>query len=116
MQVSRTRTILLEQLRECDYTYQEFLLSPDDFGIPNRRLRYFLLVRIARESSPRRMPRPDACLLDTGQAQTQALPRTALGRTAADLGAWRVACLHAGPAVQAARRLSRASGFARGAL
>ncbi|XP_062596598.1 tRNA (cytosine(38)-C(5))-methyltransferase-like [Saccostrea cucullata] len=39
---------LRETLRECNFAYQEFLLSPLQFGIPNSRLRYYLIAK--RES------------------------------------------------------------------
>lgn len=31
---------------------QEFLLSPTQFGVPNSRLRYYLLARLSTESFP----------------------------------------------------------------
>ncbi|XP_068210977.1 tRNA (cytosine(38)-C(5))-methyltransferase-like isoform X2 [Palaemon carinicauda] len=42
---SLARQQLLEMLREKDYVWQEFLLSPTHFGIPNSRLRYYLLAK-----------------------------------------------------------------------
>ncbi len=33
-------------LKNTKYHYQEFLLSPIQFGIPNSRLRYFLIARL----------------------------------------------------------------------
>ncbi|KAJ4485380.1 S-adenosyl-L-methionine-dependent methyltransferase, partial [Lentinula aciculospora] len=44
---SATRQILLSQLRSLGYTTAEFLLSPLQFGIPNSRLRYYLLAKTA---------------------------------------------------------------------
>jgi len=41
---SDTHDILLQQIADCKYEYQEFLLNPLDFGIPNSRLRYYLLA------------------------------------------------------------------------
>ncbi len=41
---SDTHSILLQQLKACGYTFKEFLLSPNQFYIPNSRLRYYLLV------------------------------------------------------------------------
>uniref|UniRef100_A0A671NSA4 tRNA (cytosine-5-)-methyltransferase-like n=1 Tax=Sinocyclocheilus anshuiensis TaxID=1608454 RepID=A0A671NSA4_9TELE len=40
-----TRDALLKTLREFDYSFQEFLISPTSLGIPNSRLRYFLIAR-----------------------------------------------------------------------
>uniref|UniRef100_A0A672RHM6 tRNA (cytosine-5-)-methyltransferase-like n=1 Tax=Sinocyclocheilus grahami TaxID=75366 RepID=A0A672RHM6_SINGR len=39
------RDALLKTLREFDYSFQEFLISPTSLGIPNSRLRYFLIAR-----------------------------------------------------------------------
>uniref|UniRef100_A0A673MBM3 tRNA (cytosine(38)-C(5))-methyltransferase n=1 Tax=Sinocyclocheilus rhinocerous TaxID=307959 RepID=A0A673MBM3_9TELE len=39
------RDALLKTLRECDHSFQEFLISPTSLGIPNSRLRYFLIAR-----------------------------------------------------------------------
>uniref|UniRef100_UPI00398E9FA5 tRNA (cytosine(38)-C(5))-methyltransferase isoform X2 n=1 Tax=Pristiophorus japonicus TaxID=55135 RepID=UPI00398E9FA5 len=36
---------LIQTLESCRYTYQAFLLSPTLLGIPNSRLRYFLLAK-----------------------------------------------------------------------
>jgi len=33
-------------LKNTKYHYQEFFLSPIQFGIPNSRLRYFLIARL----------------------------------------------------------------------
>lgn len=44
---SETRKIMLDVLIECRYTFQEFLLNPLQLGIPNSRLRYYLLAKKA---------------------------------------------------------------------
>uniref|UniRef100_A0A8C2KHS0 tRNA (cytosine(38)-C(5))-methyltransferase n=1 Tax=Cyprinus carpio TaxID=7962 RepID=A0A8C2KHS0_CYPCA len=44
-ETSAARDALLKTLRECDYSFQEFLISPTSLGIPNSRLRYFLIAR-----------------------------------------------------------------------
>ncbi|XP_051738326.1 tRNA (cytosine(38)-C(5))-methyltransferase [Ctenopharyngodon idella] len=44
-ETSAARDALLETLRECDYSFQEFLISPTSLGIPNSRLRYFLIAK-----------------------------------------------------------------------
>eukprot|EP00049_Salpingoeca_infusionum_P004358 m.78276 g.78276 ORF g.78276 m.78276 type:complete len:444 (+) comp12531_c0_seq1:180-1511(+) len=41
---SNGRNAIIDVLKERDYTWQEFLLSPDQFGIPNSRVRYFLVA------------------------------------------------------------------------
>ncbi|KAL6050121.1 C-5 cytosine-specific DNA methylase [Balamuthia mandrillaris] len=51
-EASTTRTVLVEQLTACGYGYQEFHLSPTHFGIPNQRLRYFLVARRKEKSFP----------------------------------------------------------------
>ena len=43
---SSTREHLLKVLTSCDYSYQEFLLTPTQFDIPNSRLRYYLLGKL----------------------------------------------------------------------
>jgi len=43
---SATRHHLITTLMKCGYTYQEFLLTPTQFGIPNSRLRYYLLAKL----------------------------------------------------------------------
>ncbi|KAL0566340.1 hypothetical protein V5O48_015673, partial [Marasmius crinis-equi] len=48
-ETSSTRTVLLETLKEFGYHIAEFLLTPLQLGIPNSRLRYYLL---ARRTSP----------------------------------------------------------------
>ncbi|CAL4064818.1 unnamed protein product, partial [Meganyctiphanes norvegica] len=45
-ETSRTRELLLETLQKCNYSWQEFLISPLQLGVPNSRLRYYLLARL----------------------------------------------------------------------
>jgi tRNA (cytosine38-C5)-methyltransferase len=49
---SETRDRLVSTLRQCQYVYQEFLLSPTEFGIPNSRLRYFLIAVCSPHTLP----------------------------------------------------------------
>ena len=42
---SKTRDRFLAILKGMGYSFQEFLLSPKQFGIPNSRLRYYLLAK-----------------------------------------------------------------------
>ncbi|XP_030850864.1 tRNA (cytosine-5-)-methyltransferase-like isoform X2 [Strongylocentrotus purpuratus] len=42
---SETRNFLVETLQKCNYVFQEFLLSPMNIGIPNQRVRYFMLAK-----------------------------------------------------------------------
>ncbi|XP_074013284.1 tRNA (cytosine(38)-C(5))-methyltransferase isoform X2 [Numenius arquata] len=44
-----TRNELLRTLEMCGFKYQEFLLSPTCLGIPNSRLRYFLIAKLHQE-------------------------------------------------------------------
>ncbi|XP_015708914.1 tRNA (cytosine(38)-C(5))-methyltransferase isoform X2 [Coturnix japonica] len=46
---SSARCELLRTLETCGYLYQEFLLSPTCLGIPNSRLRYFLIAKLHQE-------------------------------------------------------------------
>ena len=45
-EISQTRDHFLAVLKKIGYKVQEFLLSPKQFGIPNSRLRYYLLARL----------------------------------------------------------------------
>ena len=44
-EISQTRDIFVGILKSLGYTIQEFLLSPIQFGIPNSRLRFYLLAK-----------------------------------------------------------------------
>ncbi|NWS56624.1 TRDMT methyltransferase, partial [Chunga burmeisteri] len=46
---SSARNKLLRTLATCGFKYQEFLLSPSCLGIPNSRLRYFLIAKLHQE-------------------------------------------------------------------
>ncbi|KAK9712592.1 hypothetical protein K7432_007062 [Basidiobolus ranarum] len=46
-ETSDTRQLLVDQLIKCNYTYQELLLTPLQFGIPNSRLRYYLVAKLS---------------------------------------------------------------------
>ncbi|NXJ45567.1 TRDMT methyltransferase, partial [Spizaetus tyrannus] len=46
---SSARSELLRMLATCGFKYQEFLLSPTCLGIPNSRLRYFLIAKLHQE-------------------------------------------------------------------
>ncbi|XP_005153012.1 tRNA (cytosine(38)-C(5))-methyltransferase isoform X1 [Melopsittacus undulatus] len=46
---SSARNELLQTLATCGFTHQEFLLSPTCLGIPNSRLRYFLIAKLHQE-------------------------------------------------------------------
>ncbi|KAL5960540.1 tRNA cytosine 38 C 5 methyltransferase 2, partial [Taenia solium] len=41
---------ILDALIECDYDVRQFLLTPLQFGIPNGRLRYYLVARLRTRS------------------------------------------------------------------
>jgi len=42
---SQAHQLLLETLQSNNYSYQQYLLSPIQFGIPNSRLRYYLIAK-----------------------------------------------------------------------
>ncbi|KAK3907873.1 tRNA (cytosine-5-)-methyltransferase [Frankliniella fusca] len=44
-ELSESRSQLIEALSKENFTFQEFLLNPMQFGIPNSRLRYYLLAK-----------------------------------------------------------------------
>lgn len=46
-ELSRTRGHFVHVLKDLGYTFQEYLISPKQFGIPNSRLRYYLLARLS---------------------------------------------------------------------
>ncbi|XP_013412300.1 uncharacterized protein LOC106175034 [Lingula anatina] len=42
---SQTRDKMVSTLRECGYNFQEFLLTPLQFGVPNSRMRYYMVAK-----------------------------------------------------------------------
>ncbi|CAK1544924.1 unnamed protein product [Leptosia nina] len=42
---STVRNLFINKLKECKFHYQEFLLCPSKFGVPNSRLRYYCIAR-----------------------------------------------------------------------
>ncbi|XP_051465376.1 tRNA (cytosine(38)-C(5))-methyltransferase isoform X1 [Apus apus] len=46
---SSARNELVRTLETCGFKYQEFLLSPTCLGIPNSRMRYFLIAKLHEE-------------------------------------------------------------------
>ncbi|XP_076450562.1 tRNA (cytosine(38)-C(5))-methyltransferase-like isoform X2 [Babylonia areolata] len=44
-EVSETRSLLVDMLQDCKYAFQEFLLTPLQFGVPNCRMRYYLIAK-----------------------------------------------------------------------
>nr|XP_021483299.1 tRNA (cytosine(38)-C(5))-methyltransferase isoform X2 [Meriones unguiculatus] len=55
-ELSSTRGLLIKTLEACGFQYQEFLLSPSSLGIPNSRLRYFLIAKLQSEPLPFQVP------------------------------------------------------------
>uniref|UniRef100_H0WUN0 tRNA (cytosine(38)-C(5))-methyltransferase n=1 Tax=Otolemur garnettii TaxID=30611 RepID=H0WUN0_OTOGA len=55
-EVSSTRDLLIQTMENCGFQYQEFLLSPTSLGIPNSRLRYFLIAKLQSEPLPFQNP------------------------------------------------------------
>lgn len=50
------RDLLIQTIENCGFQYQEFLLSPTSLGIPNSRLRYFLIAKLQSEPLPFQAP------------------------------------------------------------
>uniref|UniRef100_A0A3B5KT27 tRNA (cytosine(38)-C(5))-methyltransferase n=1 Tax=Xiphophorus couchianus TaxID=32473 RepID=A0A3B5KT27_9TELE len=44
---SSARDYLIKTLSDCGYTYQESMISPTSVGVPNSRLRYFLVAKMS---------------------------------------------------------------------
>lgn len=61
---SQSRDLLVEALRKLDMSIREVFICPTDFGIPNRRNRYFLLASKTPLVTPPPYPRLDAMLSD----------------------------------------------------
>ncbi|XP_009198077.1 tRNA (cytosine(38)-C(5))-methyltransferase isoform X3 [Papio anubis] len=55
-EVSSTRDLFIQTIENCGFQYQEFLLSPTSLGIPNSRLRYFLIAKLQSEPLPFQAP------------------------------------------------------------
>ncbi|XP_037693582.1 tRNA (cytosine(38)-C(5))-methyltransferase isoform X2 [Choloepus didactylus] len=55
-EVSSTRDLMIQTIENCGFQYQEFLLSPTSLGIPNSRLRYFLIAKLQSEPFPFQAP------------------------------------------------------------
>lgn len=61
-ETSQSRELLLEVLKNQQYSVQEFILSPNQFQIPNQRDRYFLIARKkAFPIPPEDIPRLGPC-------------------------------------------------------
>ena len=60
---SESRDRFIAVLKERHYFYQEFILSPNQFQIPNQRDRYFLVARLTEfPAIPEDTPRIKSCL------------------------------------------------------
>ena len=44
-ELSEMRSRLIEKLNEVGYNFQEFMLTPTQFGVPNSRCRYYCIAR-----------------------------------------------------------------------
>lgn len=53
---SQAHQLLLDTLQAAHYSYEQYLLSPIQFGIPNSRLRYYLIATL--HDTPIEMPPP----------------------------------------------------------
>lgn len=61
-EVSSTRELLIQTIEACGFQHQEFLLSPSSLGVPNSRLRYFLIAK--RQSEPFPFQAPGQILME----------------------------------------------------
>lgn len=61
-EVSSTRGLLIQTIEACGFQHQEFLLSPSSLGVPNSRLRYFLIAK--RQSEPFPFQAPGQILME----------------------------------------------------
>jgi tRNA (cytosine38-C5)-methyltransferase len=52
---SDTRRLMVDRLQECGYGICEYLLSPTQFGVPNSRLRYYLLAELIQYNGSSRV-------------------------------------------------------------
>ncbi|XP_049737869.1 tRNA (cytosine(38)-C(5))-methyltransferase isoform X4 [Elephas maximus indicus] len=50
------KDMLIQTIENCGFQHQEFLLSPNSLGIPNSRLRYFLIAKLQSEPLPFQAP------------------------------------------------------------
>uniref|UniRef100_A0A3Q3MXI5 tRNA (cytosine(38)-C(5))-methyltransferase n=1 Tax=Mastacembelus armatus TaxID=205130 RepID=A0A3Q3MXI5_9TELE len=49
-ETSSARDLMVQTLKDCGYTFEEIMVSPTSVGIPNSRLRYYLLAKISPEN------------------------------------------------------------------
>lgn len=68
-EVSSTRDLLIQTIENCGFQYQEFLLSPTSLGIPNSRLRYFLVAK--RQYEPLPFQAPGQVLMEFPKIQSE---------------------------------------------
>ncbi|KIO24968.1 hypothetical protein M407DRAFT_25715 [Tulasnella calospora MUT 4182] len=72
---STTRRTLVQILRALEYNLEEFLLTPHQFGIPNSRLRYYLLASLEPGDGYGRLTQ-DSTLLDGSGQIRRSIPCT----------------------------------------
>ncbi|XP_022436307.1 tRNA (cytosine(38)-C(5))-methyltransferase isoform X2 [Delphinapterus leucas] len=63
------RDLLIQTIGNCGFQYQEFLLSPTSLGIPNSRLRYFLIAKL--QSVPFPFQAPGQVLMEFPQTESE---------------------------------------------
>ncbi|XP_023561203.1 tRNA (cytosine(38)-C(5))-methyltransferase isoform X1 [Octodon degus] len=76
-EISSTRDLLIETIENCGFQYQEFLLSPTALGIPNSRLRYFLIARLQSEPLP--FHAPGQVLMDFPKIESEQPQKHSIG-------------------------------------
>ncbi|XP_044784026.1 tRNA (cytosine(38)-C(5))-methyltransferase isoform X3 [Bubalus bubalis] len=75
-EISSTRDLLIQTIENCGFQYQEFLLSPTSLGIPNSRLRYFLIAKLQPEPFP--FQAPGQVLMEFPKTESEHPPKYAI--------------------------------------
>ena len=68
-EASETRRRLVEILASCDYTLEEFLLDPRQLGVPNSRLRYYMIATRQTDATPSDAAREAAAAVVAGDGE-----------------------------------------------
>ncbi|KAM7370259.1 hypothetical protein PAMP_011527 [Pampus punctatissimus] len=67
---SSARVCLVTTLMKCGYTFQEIMVSPTSVGIPNSRLRYFLMAKSSTENVCAEISSKECLHEDKGTSKT----------------------------------------------
>jgi tRNA (cytosine38-C5)-methyltransferase len=77
---SETRRRLVGILASCDYTLEEFLLDPRQLGVPNSRLRYYMIATRQTDAPPSQAAAEGAAALVAGDGEGTAMDTPAVLR------------------------------------